>query len=143
MRSDRYDPAAINPNPLLALVFMLDAEEQVWTDCAVLALYRLYWRVTYRHMTRLLIEGKPFWPPAVETDLCRSLMETILSYQSKQRTHYLAKVDTAKTEVLPLKAASQVSSLGTLCVFTGELTVAPALVLIMKEYKVWRDYGEA
>ena len=70
-------------------------------------------------------------------------METILSYQSRQRTHYLTRVDTARTEVLPRKAASQVSSLGILCVFTGELTVAPALVLIMKEYKVWRDYGEA
>ena len=141
MHAFGYDPTALNPNPLLSLVFMLDAEEQVWKDCAVLALYRLYWRVTYRHMTRLLIEGKPFRPPAVETDLCRSLIETILSYQSKQKTHYLSRVDTAKTEVLPPKAASQVSSLGTLCLFTGELTVRPALVLILKEYKVWRNYS--
>ena len=143
MQAYGYDPPALNPNPILSLGFHLDADEEVWHDCAVHALFRLYWRVVYRHMTRLLAEHKPFWPPAVETDLCRSLMECILNYQSQQRTFYLTRLDTARTEMLPRKAAAQVASLGSLNTLTGELVVNSTLRAILVEYQVRRDFSAA
>ena len=109
----------------------MDAEEKVWKDAAVLCILRLYWRVVYRHMVRYLLNGTPFHSRNVQRDLCREFMEAILSYQSERRNFYHSRVDTARTEVLPLKAAKAVASLGNLDVNTGDLEVRQPIVDIL------------
>ena len=85
-------PEDINPSPLLTFGLNLDARNEVWKNQAVLAVLRLYWRVVYRHMTRLEIEGTPFHPPTVRRALCRIFMEKILNYQSERRTFYQNRI---------------------------------------------------
>ena len=135
-----YEGEAINPNPLFSLGFNLDAEEKVWKDVVVLCIYRLYWRVVYRHMTKLQLDNSPFIVRDVMKDLCRAFMESILNYQSQRRSFYLSRVDTSKTEVLPLRAASQVSSLGKLDINTGDLELRQPIVDILTEYEAWTDF---
>ena len=67
-------------------------------------------------------------------------MESILNYQSQRRSFYLSRVDTARTEVLPRRAAVQVSSLGSLDVNPRELEIRQPIVDILTEYETWSDY---
>ena len=67
-------------------------------------------------------------------------MEAILNYQSARRSFYMSRVDTARTEVLPSKAAAMVASLGSLDVHTGDLEIRQQVADILIEYEVWSDY---
>ena len=91
-------------------------------------------------MTKLQLDGSPFIIRDAMRDLCRAFMESILNYQSQRRSFYLSRVDTARTEVLPRRAAVQVSSLGSLDVNTGELEIRQPIVDILTEYETWSDY---
>jgi len=143
IRALGHDDSLIHTNPLLSLGFNLDSQGKVWKDKVVLTIMRLYWRVIYRHMTKLRMEGTPFHSPAVERDLCRAFMSCILSYQSARRSHYLKHLYTSKTEILPEAAAKQVESLGVLDVLTGVLTVHKPIVNILSEYdQVWVDFND-
>ena len=84
-----YEGRVINPNPLLSLGFNLDAKERVWKDAVVQSILRLYWRIVYRHMVRLLLDSTPFNARNAQRDLCRAFMEAILNYQSARRSFYI------------------------------------------------------
>ena len=135
------DPANINSSPLLTYCFNLDARNEVWRNQAVLAVLRLYWRVVYRHMTRLEIDGTPFHPPTVRRALCRIFMEKFLNYQSERRTFYQNRRYTSRTEVLPLSAAHFVESIGDLDVHTGVFLVKDSIQSILEEYEEWTDFN--
>ena len=81
-----YEGRVINPNPLLSLGFNLDSKEKVRKDAVVQCILRLYWRIVYRHMVRLLLDSTPFNARNAQRDLCRAFMEAILNYQSARRS---------------------------------------------------------
>ena len=108
-----------------------------------LATLRLYWRVVYRHMTRLEIEGTHFYSPVVCKDLCREIMSSILAYQSERRTFYLSRRYTSRPEVLPTYAVSKVASLGDLDVHTGTLSIKQELVDLLLEYDSYTNFNWA
>ena len=94
-------------------------------------------------MTRLEIEGTPFYSPVVCKDLCCEIMSSILAYQSERRTFYLSHKYTSRPEVLPKSAANKVASLGDLDVHTGTLSIKQELVDLLQEYEVYTNFNWA
>ena len=136
-----HDKSLIHKDPLFSFGFNLDSSGAIWKDEIVRALYRLYWRIVYKHLTRLELDDTPFFHPVVSKDLCRAFMACILAYQSQRRSFFLSRVHTKRTEVLPRAAAARVASLGELDVHTGGFIVKPTVTTLLSEYEVWSDFN--
>ena len=108
---------------------------------------RLYWRVTYRHMTRITTNSLNRWyithqlPQVICKDLVRIFMSKILTYQLGRRNFYLSRKFTPYKTDLPNKAAKEVAPIGKLNLHTGKLTICKKLISIFKSFDCWTDFN--
>ena len=114
----------------------------------VQALLRLYWRVTYRHLTRTSTENLTKWyirhklPKVICDDLARSFMSKILTYQLSNQVFITNRLYSPDEEKLPLAVVSSISSIGTLDPLNGRLEIHSQLISIFKEHKCWSDFNQ-
>ena len=93
-----FSPSFLNSNPLLAFGFGLDKNKKVIKCKVVQALLRLYWRVTYRHLTRSSTENLTKWyirhklPKVICDDLARSFMSKIVTYQLSNQVFFTKRL---------------------------------------------------
>ena len=144
------DPSTFNKNPKLFFGFGLDNNNNVIKNKAAQALLRLYWRVIYRHMTRVSSLSHTPWfvsnhlPNIICKDLARVFMEKILTYQLNKRDFYYQRVLSELSpdeEILPLALVDEASPLGSLDIRDGKLVIRPDLVAIFKCHECWSDFN--
>ena len=127
--------------------FGLDKDNKVITCKASLSLLRLFWRVMYRHLTRISEDSLSTWyvdnhiAEAMCKDLARTFMAKILTYQLIRRDFYRKRRFSKYQEKLPQKAAVEIAPIGRLNTKRGKLTIRPGLISIFKYYKCWNDFN--
>ena len=137
----------MNKNPKLLFGFGLDRNNSTIKCKAAQALLRLYWRVIYKHMTRISTEALSRWyvfhklQTVMCDDLARTLMAKILTYQLNLREHYRRKLNTPLEEKLPSSAVELISPIGDLDARSGKLVIKPKLVDFFQRHHCWTDFN--
>ena len=91
-------------------------------------------------MTLLTTEKVKFNSWRVKQEICRKFMSALLAYQQERHIFSQSRRLSRLQHILPQKAVTQVSTIGSLNPHTGSLIIKPSIIRIIKRYKVWTEF---